>query len=130
MTSTTTIRPNDTTSTWPSPLPSEAALLTSRARAHAMKRLRRLLATVVVVLSAILALPATAQAYPAPIGPDSGLAPIGPDPTPAAHPSSSGWGLTTVLGVVVVALLAAGIVVLAQRFARQRRDARPTAADA
>jgi hypothetical protein len=94
-----------------------------------VKHLRRIIATVVVGLCAILAVPGTALARTEPIGPDSGTVPIvspAPYPTSAAH-ASSGWGLTTVLAVVVIAVLAVGLVLMAQRVARHRRDADPTA---
>ncbi len=90
--------------------------------------LRRIIAMIVGLLT-IVAVPGTALATTEPgrSGSDTGTAvtsAVGSAPAPDA--ASSGWGLATVVGIAVVVALVAGMLVLAQRVARQRRlSARP-----
>ncbi|MFI5100092.1 MAG: hypothetical protein ACHQE5_06205 [Actinomycetes bacterium] len=84
---------------------------------------RRILAMIVGLLT-IVAVPGTALASTEPGRSGSGTTTavtnaVGSAPAPDA--ASSGWGLTTVVGIAVVVALVAGILVLAQRVARQRR---------
>lgn len=137
MTSTTNICATDTlavvTAASPPTITSGAPPLTSRTPSwDVVKRLRRIIVTVAVGVLAIVAVPGTAHAHTEPIRPDSGTVPIvspATYPTSVSHASSSGCGLTTILAVVV-AVLAVGLVIVAQRVARHRRDARPTAVGA
>jgi hypothetical protein len=98
------------------------------------KRMRRTLTGVLVGICAILGVPGTAFAYTDPAGGGSTSVPIaGPDSNqaPVAHASSSGWGLTTtLLVVVIIGVLAIGIVMAAQQVARHRRNTNLTAAGA
>ena len=103
-----------------------------RPSAAVVKHLRRIVATL-VGLCAVVALPGTALAYTEPIGPDSGSVPnVGPAPYQgsASHSSAAGWGVTTVVGAIVISILAVGLLVVAQRVARHRHEAHPTALDA
>lgn len=118
MTSTTTTGTTPTfAATAASRIPSEGVV----------KHLRRIIATF-VGLCAILAVPGTALAHTEPNRPESATVPTG---APALHGASahaaSGWGLGTILAIVVIAVLAAALVVVAQRAARHGRDAQPTA---
>ena len=132
-----TIRTPDTlavtTATFLPKIPSEAPPPAPGSPSHGVVRhLRRLIATV-VGLCVIMALPGTALAYTEPIGPDSGTVPnVGPNAYQgsASHSSASGWGLMTLVGVIVISIFAVGLVVIGLRVARHRRDAHPTALSA
>jgi hypothetical protein len=93
------------------------------------RRIRRTLAAMVVGLFAMLAVPGTAFAY---TDPDRAVSTAVPVAGTAAHPaptvevSPSGWGLSTTLLIVAIAVLAVGIVVVGQRVARRRRTAHLT----
>ena len=90
-----------------------------------MKHLARLIATIVGGLGAIVVLSGTAQAYTEPIRPESGAGSVtAPDLHQASTPivSSQGWGLTEVIGLVVVAILATLLAAAVQRVARHRRE--------
>jgi hypothetical protein len=87
--------------------------------------LRRVTATLVVTLAALLGLAGTANARPEP-GPTPGVAPITyPDLHQTAAASGSGWGLPTVFAVVAIAAIVVAVIVIAQRSARHRRQAQP-----
>lgn len=95
-----------------------------------MKHLRRIIATLVVGLFAMVALPGTAHAHTEPVRPDSGAVPLtGPLTAPhpyqatASHVSSSGWGLALTIGLTAVVVVAIAVAVAGRRVARHRRGA-------
>jgi Mn2+/Fe2+ NRAMP family transporter len=90
-----------------------------------MTVIRRTITTAVVGVLAIVGLPGAAYARTTPVGPASDSA-----NTHAPSGSLFGWGLTTVFGVVVLMVLAAGLVLVTPRIARHRHSTRPTALEA
>ena len=87
------------------------------------RRVRRLITALVIGLSAVVAMAAPAHAFVEPIEPASGVAPVSND-APAGL--TSGTSLAIIAATVVITLLAVAVVIMATRFARQRRQARPT----
>jgi hypothetical protein len=88
-----------------------------------MKHLTRFIATIVVGLGAVMGLSGTARAYTEPIRPDGRggkITTLHVSQAAADHVSSQGWRPAAVVGLVVLAILAAGLAVAARRAAGRR----------